>query len=339
MLSDNSPMNLVKKTLMPEWSPQRCMWVGWPSSSVLWGPDLQLARWETSQLVAALNKCVHVRLITSGSEADKSAKFMCGPRCDVIDLPMGDIWIRDTGPVYATNDEKLIGLTFGFNGWGEKFILEGDQDIAEAMLAVDGISSLSHEIILEGGALDFDGHGTLLTTRQCMLNSNRNRDWAEDRAEDFLINAFGAKQIIWLDQGILGDHTDGHVDNLARFIGDGRVVCQRPSGTNDPNAAVFASTQKTLENAGLDIVTIPSPGLITDSTGAVMPASHLNFVIANGSIIMPIYEEIYSDMARCQLQEVMPEFEVIGLPANGLLTGGGAFHCMTQQVPSPELNR
>lgn len=329
-------MNVVKKTLMPEWGLQRCIWVGWPSSCALWGPDLQLARWETSQLVAALNKRVHVRLIASGTEAVKSAKAMCGHDCSIFDFPMGDVWIRDTGPIYAINDQKPVGLTFEFNGWGEKFILEGDQDIAEAMLAVDSISSFSHSIILEGGALDFDGVGTLLTTRQCLLNSNRNRDWTEDQTEDFLINALGAKQIVWLDEGILGDHTDGHVDNLARFIGDRRVVCQKPSGIDDPNAEVFAATQKTLENLGLDVVTIPSPGLITGSTGAVMPASHMNFVIANGSIIMPIYEENHSHRARRELQKVMPEFEVIALPASGLLTGGGAFHCITQQVSYPE---
>jgi agmatine deiminase len=207
---------------------------------------------------------------------------------------------------------------------------------ASAITSVEGLARTRHNFILEGGAVEFDGAGRLLTTRQCLLNPNRNQDWSQTLAETALQKAFAIEQVIWLDEGLANDHTDGHIDNIARFIGPGRVVCQSPSGESDPNAETLIKIRTRLQASGLDVVTIPSPGNILGSDGAPMPASHMNFLISNKHIFLPVYETIYSDHAKAALEALMPDHAVVGLSARNILTGGGAFHCMTQQVPALE---
>ncbi|MEO0883674.1 MAG: agmatine deiminase family protein [Pseudomonadota bacterium] len=319
--------------VLPEWSPQSSVWVGWPSCESLWQGDLEPARGEVRDLVAALATSVAVRLIASGPSAVASAEANCGRFASIVDIPMGDIWIRDTGPLYILERTGLVGVVFRFNGWGEKYNIPGDQDIALAMLATDHVSARPRDFVLEGGAVDHDGHGCLMTTKQCMLNTNRNPDLSKAGIEARLLDCFGGDRIIWLDQGIVGDHTDGHIDNLARFVGKGRVICQRPSGPDDPNEHIFAAAERELRTAGLDVMTIASPGHIRDTAGNTMPASHLNFVFANDKIIMPVFEDRFSAIAVADLQRAMPEFDVLARPARHILTGGGAFHCITQQVP------
>ena len=338
----NSYLNAIKSgflrmlvpELVPEWSRQSFIWVGWPSDAELWQTDLAPAQAETAVFVHALSETIKVRLVASGSEATNAARAACSGRAEICDQNMGDIWLRDTGPIYAGSAEGLVGLTFAFNGWGGKYRLDGDTTIADALLADDGVDNRHHPFILEGGAIDWDGAGTLLTTRQCLLNPNRNPGWTEDIATDHLRKALGVNRIIWLDEGLTGDHTDGHVDNLARFVGPGRVVCQTPSGPADPNARIYQAAETALRTAGFEVVTIPSPGDIRDSAGAIMPASHLNFVFANGQILMPHYETTHANEAIKALRAALPDQRITSLPARHLLTGGGAFHCMTQQVPA-----
>lgn len=316
-----------------EWTEQACVWIGWPSAQELWQDDLAGARREIAALVSAIEGRVPVRLVAGNAPAAEAAREMCRGRVTVRQLPMGDIWLRDTGPIYALEAEKPAGLTFTFNGWGGKYDLAGDRETAAAMLAVDGIAEMRSPFILEGGAIDHDGTGQLLTTRQCLLNPNRNQGWTEAEATSRLTSAFGAKRVIWLGDGLAGDHTDGHVDNVARFIGPNRVACQRPTGTDDPNADALGEIEATLRDQGLDIVTIPSPGLVTDADGDPAAASHMNFVFANGRIIMPVYERETGASAVAALAAAMPGHEVIGLMSVHVLSGGGSFHCISQQIP------
>ena len=202
--------------------------------------------------------------------------------------------------------------------------------IASAML----IPRRRHDFVLEGGAIDLDGAGRLLTTRQCLLNSNRNPDWTQAVAESALKGALSIDQVIWLGEGLRNDHTDGHVDNIARFVGPGRVLCQSPSGENDPNRDRLFAIEADLRAAGLDVLTVPSPGRIEDLQGDPIPASHMNFLMSNQHVFLPIYEEVHAPKAISALQEVLPDQKIIGLPARNILSGGGAFHCMTQHVPA-----
>ena len=197
--------------------------------------------------------------------------------------------------------------------------------------------------MLEGGAIDHDGEGTILTTRQTLLNPNRN-GWTKEDAEKALAQALGAKTVIWIDEGLMNDHTDGHIDNIARFVAPGRVVCQSPAGPDDPNAETLNAIAGALENATdaagrkLDVVRIPGVGLYLNALGEVSPASYMNFIIANGVVAVPVYGTGTELAAIEALQTVFPDRDVIGVPSTGLLgsgdAGGGSFHCITQQEPA-----
>ncbi len=198
------------------------------------------------------------------------------------------------------------------------------------------------DFVLEGGAVDHDGEGTILTTRQTLLNPNRN-GWTKAQAEAALAAAFGAKKVIWIDEGLKNDHTDGHIDNIARFVGPGRVVCQAPAGDDDPNRVTLDAIAATLEGATdssgrrLQVTRIPGVGLYRNALGEVSPASHMNFVIANGLVVVPVYGTPTEEAALAGLRAVFPDHKVIGVSSRGLLgcgtAGGGSFHCITQQEP------
>ena len=248
----------------------------------------------------------------------------------------GDIWLRDTGPVLSRRGETPEALAFKFNGWGGKFVMPGDEHTAQAIASVERVPISRFPFVLEGGAVDVDGDGRLLTTRQCLLNPNRNPDWSEADATRALAQAFGVDQVIWLDEGLINDHTDGHVDNIARFIGPGRVLCQAPTGDDDPNTKTYATIERKLSDAGLEVHLIPSPGRIVDEDGTPVPASHMNFLISNGTVFIPTYDADAVPALLAAFESVLPDYKLITLPARHILSGGGAFHCMTQQVPDFE---
>lgn len=320
----------------PEWAPQSAVWVGWPHLKDAWAEDYDGAQREIAALVKALAPVVRVKLVIGAAHSRFEAAGQVGEQAEVFDAPMGDIWLRDIGPVFVKSGETLAALGFLFNGWGGKYELEGDTETAAALARLEGTPFRQHDFVLEGGAIEQDGEGILITTRQCLLNPNRNPGWSEEKAEAALKQAFNVNRIVWLGDGLKGDHTDGHVDNIARFIAPGHVLCQTPSGDDDPNADILRQIEDTLRAAELKVSTIPSPGRIEDEEGAPMPASHMNFLISNGRVILPVYENRHAELARTELAALMPEHEVIALPANHILTGGGSFHCMTQQVPALE---
>ena len=215
-----------------------------------------------------------------------TARAALGNAAEIVPARYGDIWLRDTGPIFARGERGPVALRFITNGWGGKFDLPEDTTVGDDIAKLAGAPVRKFDFVLEGGAIEQDGDGTLLATRQTLLNENRN-GWSEAQAEAALREAFGAKKIIWIDRGLLNDHTDGHIDTLARFVGPGRVVCQSPAGADDPNAKVLNEIARMLEAATdalgrkLEVIRIPSPGLVLDDSGEVAPASHVNFVIAN----------------------------------------------------------
>jgi agmatine deiminase len=284
-----------------------------------------------------------VRLLAAGAEAEASARAETGGVAEIIPARYGDIWLRDTGPIFARAEDGVIALRFRTNGWGGKFDLPDDATVGDDIARLADVAVRKFDFVLEGGAIEQDGAGTILATRQTLLNDNRN-GWTEAEAEAALRDAFGAKKIIWLDRGLLNDHTDGHIDAIARFVGPARVVCQSPEGADDPNAEILNEIARTLEAATdalgrkLDVIHIPSPGLVIDDIGEIAPASHVNFVIANGVVAVPVYGTPSADRAVEALQAVFPGRKVVGLPSRALLgsgmAGGGSFHCITQQEPA-----
>jgi agmatine deiminase len=327
-----------------EWSPHRAVWLGFPSHEDLWEENLAAAQAEAAALARALAGPggERVRLLVCGEAAATAARTLIGAdsRIELVRGDFGDIWLRDTGPIFTGEGETFRAVGFRFNGWGGKYVLEGDDTVADQIAAAAGAPLALNDFVLEGGALDHDGFGAVLTTRQCLLNPNRNPGWTEQAAEAALAAALGANRVLWLDEGLKNDHTDGHVDNLARFVAPGVVACPIAFGRDDPNADVYDAAARQLagmtgpRGAPLQVARIASPGRITDEDGQIVPASHMNFIIANGAVIAPIYEEASGGFALDALRSLFPERAVIGLPSRALLTGGGSFHCITQQEPA-----
>ncbi len=345
-----------------EWASHEAVWIGWPSAADLWEDNLSPAQAEVGEFVGAIcfpdpgdekgarMRGERVELLVRGEEARVTAEAMrLGlPDPTLIRLheaPIGDVWLRDTGPIFV--DDGAAGVhasAFRFNGWGEKYSLEADDRISAIIAELAKARLHRYEgLIAEGGALEIDGEGTCITTRQCLLNKNRNPSLSEKDIDAILKEAIGAEKVIWLDEGMIGDHTDGHVDNLARFIAPGKVVCMKPNGKDDPNAKIFSAIRKALESATdaagrkLEVIEIPSPGRAT-LDGRVVPASHMNFYIANHSLIMPSYGGLTGeDDSALECLEILeqhvdrPHFYAID--SSHLLSGGGSFHCISQQQP------
>ncbi len=203
-----------------EWEPQKAIWTAWPANSREWNGDLEAPRRDVAALVHALADANKVRLLVNGAEAEASARAFIGNAADVIQMPYGDIWLRDTGPIFARSPAGPVALRFKTNSWGGKFDLPDDATVGDEIARHSGTRIVGFDFVLEGGAIDHDGQGTILTTRQTLLNPNRNA-WTKDDAEKALAQALGAKTVIWIGEGLMNDHTDGHIDNIARFVGAG----------------------------------------------------------------------------------------------------------------------
>jgi agmatine deiminase len=331
-------------TVPAEWAPHAAMWLGFPSHADLWESDLDAAQAEVAALARALAGPgrERVRLMTGHPDGEAAARRLLGDVAGIEIVPgrFGDIWLRDTGPIFGFGANGLQAQGFRFNGWGGKYALEHDDTVAGQIAEASGVPLVAHDFILEGGAVDHDGEGTVLTTGQCLLNPNRNAGWDDPKAEAALAQALGARKVLWLGEGLQNDHTDGHVDNLARFVAPGVVAIPVAWGKGDPNADAFDDAARRLASmtdaAGrqIKVVRIPSPGFVEGDEGEAVPASHMNFLIANGAVIVPIYEDRPGEFAVQALNAVFPDRQVIGLPSTAILTGGGSFHCITQQEPA-----
>ena len=325
-----------------EWAPQKAIWTAWPWDANEWNGDLDAPRRDVAELVRTLAQTNTVRVLVNGPEAEATARAAIGDAAELVPAKYGDIWLRDTGPIFARTGDSTTALRFAVNGWGGKHDLADDATVGDRIAELSGTDVRRFDFVLEGGAVEHDGDGTVLATRQTLLNPNRN-DWTEDAAEAALHQAFGAKKVIWVDEGLLGDHTDGHIDNIARFVGPGRVVCQAPADASDPNAhildAIADGLSRQTDAAGrtLEVIRIPGPGSVTDAAGEVLPASHMNFIIANEVVVVPVYGTATEAAALDALRAVFPDRTVHGVRSSGLLgsggAGGGSFHCITQQEP------
>lgn len=320
--------------LPPEWAPQAALWAGWPRLADEWGGDLTAARSEISSFIRKAAEYVPVKIACGSREAAASARLATGGAGEIVEIPTGDIWLRDTGPIITGAGASRQAQVFRFNGWGGKYLMEGDTETAGAVAGTEGLPTRRHAMILEGGGIDADGEGRLLTTRQCLLNPNRNPHLSQAQIEASLTAALGVDEFIWLGDGLMNDHTDGHVDNIARFIAPGHVLCQHPADQHDPNAETLQEIERTLVSHGLMVSSIPSPGLVHFGDGVPVPASHMNFTITNRAVLVPIYEDRFSAVALSELKALFPGREVIGLPARAILAGGGSFHCMTREIPA-----
>jgi agmatine deiminase len=317
-----------------EWAAHEAVWIGFPSDPELWLGDLKPAEREVAAFAAAVDaggKGEKVRLVAAHEGAADSARKLA-PFAEILVAPFGDIWLRDTGPIVVGTGRERRAQGFGFNGWGGKYDLEGDTEIGERLAERAGLPFARSDWILEGGAIDSDGSGTVITTEQCLLNPNRNTLNREE-AEERLLRDLGFERVMWLGSGLLNDHTDGHVDNLARFVAPGRVAIPT-AAKDDPNEAVYRDAARRLRSTKLDVVTLPSPGRVVGEDGDVIPASYMNFFIGNAAVVVPQYGAPNDRAAVEVVQALFPDRTAVGLRADHILTGGGSFHCISQQVPA-----
>ncbi|MEK6637895.1 MAG: agmatine deiminase family protein [Pseudomonadota bacterium] len=320
----------------PEWALHNSVWIGFPSVADLWLDDLEGAQAE----VAAFARAVHaggkgerVDLVCANAEAAEAARNLAGNCARIIEAPFFDIWLRDTGPIMVREAGVIAALDYRGNGWGGKYPSPLDDALAKRLCDEAALPRCPRDWVLEGGAIDVDGAGLLVTTEQCLLNPNRNPGLSRVEIEERLCADLGLKQILWLGEGLVNDHTDGHVDNLARFVAPGVLALPTARGGDDPNAQIFADAKARALAFGVKVVEIPSVGLFTDEDGEAIPASHMNFYIGNSIVVVPVYGGPSDGDAVEAVANLFPDRETIGLPANYILTGGGSFHCISQQVP------
>ncbi len=318
-------------TMPPEWAPQDWLWVGFPHAADEWPEVLERAQEQIAAFANAVAESgQEVRLLVRDAGNEARARSLVSSAVKLERRAFGDVWLRDTGPLVRADG---TAVRCRFNGWGEKYLMEGDQTIGAELARDAGLAVAESDWILEGGAIDGDGTGLVVTTEQCLLNPNRNPQLSHKDIERRLARDLGFERVLWLGDGLLNDHTDGHVDNLARFVAPGRLVLPRASSADDPNAQVYADARARAEAFGVEVVEIPSPGLITRGD-FIEPASYANFAITTNLVVVPTFGSIHDADAVTAVGALFPDRATIGLPADAVLAGGGGFHCASQQMPA-----
>lgn len=315
----------------PEWAPQDWLWIGFPHDADEWPEVL----WRAQEQIAAFANAVaesgqEVRLLVRDAANEARARALVSGAVKLERRTYGDVWLRDTGPLVRADG---FAVRCRFNGWGGKYLMAGDQEIGAELARDAGLPVVERDWILEGGAIDGDGTGLVATTEQCLLNPNRNPSLSRAEIEERLARDLGFDRVLWLAEGLLNDHTDGHVDNLARFVAPGRLAVPRATGPDDPNAQVYADATARAEAFGVEVAEIPSPGLITRGD-FIEPASYANFAITTNLVVVPTFDSLHDADGVAAIAALFPDRATIGLPADAVLAGGGGFHCASQQLPA-----
>jgi agmatine deiminase len=331
-----------------EWEPHEATWISWPQPDCNSFPgsyDRVLPTFV--KMVEALAESEIVRINVSGGEQEKAVrKFLrsCPPdRVEYFHIPTDEPWCRDHGPIFVKRDKspQLAVLNFGFNAWGYKLSpFDEDNAVPPAIAKALGLPAFNFEhFILEGGSIDTNGQGTLLTTESCLLNPNRNPTLDRTSIEKKLRDKLSVKKILWLGDGIEGDDTDGHVDDITRFIGPSTVITAVEEDEHDPNFEPLQQnldrlhTMRLADGEPLHVLTLPMPTRIMRD-GQRLPASYANFYIANSIVLLPVFNEHNDSWAVSALHEAFPNRRIVPIDCRELIWGLGAFHCLTQQQPA-----
>lgn len=348
MSETRAPTPAEQGCRMPgEWAGHAATWLSWPHNAETWpGRLLGEAEAAMAEVVRAVapGEDVHINVLDADHRAHVARLLdAVAPPEQLVwhELATDDAWIRDHGAIFVCgSDGRALALDFEFNAWGGKYPpFDRDRAVARAMAEALGLPRYAPGAVLEGGAVDVDGAGLVLTTEQCLLNPNRNPALEREDIERLLRDAFGAPHVIWLGAGIEGDDTDGHVDDIARFVAPGRVVAAVEHDAADPNAAALAANRARLaalahETAGgIEVVELPMPPpFVID--GQRLPASHANFYIANDCVLVPVFDAASDAHAAGVLGECFPARRVVPIDSRALVAGFGAVHCLTQQLPA-----
>jgi agmatine deiminase len=339
-----------------EWAPQAATWLSWPRPEGISFPD----RYDRigpnlAAIVAeiARRQAVHINVPNAAWEtkvrqqlaADMATLGYEPPLLEKVrffHIPTNESWCRDHGPAFLVQaGEPNVIVDWKFNAWGGKYPpWDADDAVPTHIGEALGLKVFDAPIIMEGGAVDFDGNGTILTTTDCLLNENRNPGVSKQQIEQHLLDYYGQRQVCWLTGGIEGDDTDGHVDDLARFVNESTIVLGVEEDPSDPNHAVTVDAVKqarALRNADgrpYEVVEIPMPGVVEIEDQRV-PATYVNFLFVNGALLVPTFGVPNDRPALEALQRLLPNHEVVGIDCRELIWGLGAIHCLTQQQPAP----
>jgi agmatine deiminase len=319
-----------------EWAPHEWTWIGFPTYPEEWPDAFDAARQQIADFASALHaggRGEEVRLVCAKESDAEDARKLAAAGVTIMVQKLGDVWLRDTAPIAVLRGGERALVDFGFNGWGGKYQMPGDEDIGARLAATTGLPTSTQHWVFEGGAVDTDGTGLFVTTEQCLLNPNRNPELDRGKIETLLAGSLGLSDMLWLGDGLLNDHTDGHVDNLARFVAPGVLALPEASGEDDPNAAIYADARARARAFGVEVASIPSPGRVVVD-GEIIPASYMNFYVGNAAVIVPIYGQPNDQAALDALRSFFPGREIVGLRSDAILSGGGSFHCCSQQMPA-----
>lgn len=332
-----------------EWEPHEATWLSWPHNADTWPDCLDAVQRTLVEIVAALAEVerVHINVLDE-AHADRVRRLLAARtlpgRVQLHVIPTNDAWCRDHGAVFcvgsAEAEHRVVAMKFHYNAWGGKYPpFDLDAQVAERMAATLDVTCIEQSMVLEGGAIDVNGSGALLTTEQCLLNPNRNPSMNRAAIEACLERALGVQTIVWLGEGIEGDDTDGHIDELTRFVSERRVVTAVEQNPADNNYEPLRANRRRLEafrfadGGALEIIDLPMPAPL-HYRGMRLPASYANFYVANELVIVPEFGDAADVAAAAVLGECFPDRRIAGIDCRHLVVGLGGLHCLTQQVPA-----
>ncbi len=334
-----------------EWMPHRGTWLSWPHRESSWPGNFTPIPATVAEMIRHLAPHEEVHLNVADTAMEFSAREVLAAANVSTDnvffhhFPTNDAWCRDHGPIFVQRTmedgsrEQMI-TDWGYNAWGGKYPpFDLDDQIPRRVAEEFGIPVVSPGMILEGGSIDVNGLGTLLTTEQCLLHPNRNPDLGREEIEQRLRDNLGVTNILWLGEGIVGDDTDGHIDDITRFVDEHTVVTVVEPDPSDPNHEILADNLARLhhmrdqDGEPFRIITLPMPSPVVYQ-GERLPASYANFYIGNGVVLLPGYDLERDEIARQVLQDCFPDRAVVVIDCTALIWGLGAFHCLSQQWPS-----
>jgi len=334
--------------LPPEWAPHRATWLSWIHKEESWPGKLHTAYPPYIAFIKALTPservCINVadgplRLAAQAMLHDAGADLS---RIDFYNHPTNDAWCRDHGPAFLLNEQaaqRKVVVDWGYNAWGDKYPpYDLDDVIPTSIGAALGLPVYHPSIVMEGGSIEVNGAGVLLTTRACLLNKNRNPHLTQAQIENYLRNYYGQEHILWLEDGIVGDDTDGHIDDLTRFINADTVVTVVEPDTSDDNYHILQDNLQALKamrlptGGKLTIIELPMPRPIVHQDQR-LPASYANFYIGNEVVVVPTFQDKADDAALAILEQCFPDRKVVGINSLDLIWGLGSFHCLSQQEP------
>jgi agmatine deiminase len=326
-----------------EWEPQEAVWLTWPHNEITW-PGGLLAKVERSyiEIIRALHSGQRIKLLVKDLDSEARVRLTLDKEGVALSqvffvlIAAQDSWIRDYGPTFVVNGgrRQLAMVKWTFNAWGNKYDdLIGDDRIPGEMNKTLRLPIFEPGIVLEGGSIEVNGAGAVLTTEQCLLSKNRNPNLSRAEIEDYLKEYLNVSTVLWLRQGIAGDDTDGHIDDIARFISADTVLCAFEDDPADDNYAILTENYQRLMAFGLNVVKLPMPGYIGDRH-ARLPASYANFYIGNSAVVVPVFGHANDRRALEIIQQCFPSRQAVGVNAAAMACGLGTIHCCSQQEPS-----